>query len=219
MVTIEVNEWFLACGFLLMLLHWRSLPLMYHLRMAWLVFTTKLFTPKISSLHEWSTLEFRVYLDDCDWNLHMNNSSYNKMADFGRIHHMLRLGFDVNNHFRTPKLRVGGMNGGTHCRFKRGLGPFESYTLRTRVLSFDKKWIYLEHQFLSGGRIKVACISKLVNKLPDTGEIVTPRECFKILGLLGKMGDADKGSKEHQIFTNEICEGIDEIDRNLGKDT
>eukprot|EP01135_Chromosphaera_perkinsii_P008678 Nk52_evm11s1444 gene=Nk52_evmTU11s1444 len=244
-ITFQISEWVAAVVILVLLLHWRSLPFMYHIRMAFALIDAKFFEPQIG-LWEPVKLEYRVLLDDVDWNNHMNNSSYNKMCDFGRCYFMLRLGFSfrIPLLLPEPKLRVGGMNGGVHIRFKRGLQPFEKYTLSTRLLSFDEKWMYIEHTFIGGdGRIKAAAVSKLVNKLP-CGRIMPPAECFSKLDYdsdtINKHGDnrhhfnpAEKGNrkvtnrdqdgkKEDYAGKSElpdlICKQISNIDSFLGKD-
>lgn len=107
------------------------------------------------------------------------NSCYNKLCDFGRYFHLARMGFK----------NVAGANGGVYMRFKRSLRPFEKFVLRTRILCWDDKWIFLEHRFESGGRVKAAGICKVVvkdnqggNKVPqlvfqEKGYKNVPKDC------------------------------------------
>jgi hypothetical protein len=63
------------------------------------------------------------------------------VADFARYAHLIQLGFG-----RTVSFR--GANGGVYMRFKRALSPMEPYRLRTRVLGWDAKWLFIEHCFV-----------------------------------------------------------------------
>jgi acyl-CoA thioesterase FadM len=42
-------------------------------------------------------------------------------------------------------------NGGVSLFFKREMKPFQSFQIRSRLLSFDSKWFYVEHQFVTFG--------------------------------------------------------------------
>merc|ERR1712154_445764 len=76
----------------------------------------------------------------------MGNSAYNKMCDFACYHHLAAMGMG----------QISGANGGVYMRFKRSLRLLEAYELRTRVLSWNKKWLFLEHRFMTEGRIRAA---------------------------------------------------------------
>ena len=48
-------------------------------------------------------------------------------------------------------------------RYKRALEPMQTYTVVTRVLGWDEKWLFIEHLFEGGdGRVKACGICKLV---------------------------------------------------------
>lgn len=90
-----------------------------------------------------SRLGFRVWLNDIDTNLHMNNGRYFTIADLGRVDLMIRTGMLKMLMARkwAPVL------GGAMIRFRRELKPFQPYRLKSRVLCWEGKWIYLEHVF------------------------------------------------------------------------
>ena len=70
--------------------------------------------------------------------------------------HLIKLGFGRQIRFR-------GANGGVYMRFKRALEPMQSYTVVTRVLGWDEKWLFIEHLFEgSDGRVKACGLCKLV---------------------------------------------------------
>ena len=94
-----------AVAVIFVLLYWRSLPFVYHLRFLFYVALGKWrgrCAKRPANVQEESTLSFRVYPDDVDFNLHMGNSSYNKLCDFARYYHFCALGFG----------QISGANGG-----------------------------------------------------------------------------------------------------------
>ena len=96
---------------------------------------------------ETSVLAFRVWPNDLDVNVHMNNGRFLSVMDLGR--------FDLS--FRTRLGRAMLRNrwmplvGGVTIRYRRSLDPFERYELQTRLLGWDAKWVFLEQRFLKKG--------------------------------------------------------------------
>jgi hypothetical protein len=42
-------------------------------------------------------------------------------------------------------------------RFKRSIEPMQAYSLGTRIVCFDDKWVFVEHRFTGAdGRVKAA---------------------------------------------------------------
>jgi acyl-CoA thioesterase FadM len=96
-----------------------------------------------------SVLRLRVLPNDLDANGHMNNGRYATIMDLGRIDFGIRVGL------LGPTLRRRWMPviGGLMVRFRRSLGPFASYELRTRLLGWDDKWFVFEQRFERGGQL------------------------------------------------------------------
>lgn len=90
-----------------------------------------------------SVVGFRVWPTDLDTNLHMNNGRYFTVADLGRVDLMIRTGMArlILARKWVPVL------GGATIRFRRELKPFQPYRLKTRVLAWEGKWIFLEQAF------------------------------------------------------------------------
>ncbi|NNG02495.1 MAG: thioesterase family protein [Inquilinus sp.] len=103
-----------------------------------------------------SVVRFRVWPHDLDLNLHMNNGRYLALMDLGRLDLMLRLGLG-------PAI-VGGrwmpVLASAVIRFRRSLAPFQRFALRTRVLGWDEKWIFMEHVFEVDGHIAARALVK-----------------------------------------------------------
>jgi len=99
-------------------------------------------------LMEVSTLDFRVWPTDLDFNLHMTNARYLALMDLGRMDLILRTGLwkPVVRQKWAPVI------GGTVVRFRRPLRAFQPVRLSSRMVSWDERWIYIEHRLESKGR-------------------------------------------------------------------
>lgn len=91
-----------------------------------------------------SELGFRVWPLDLDLNMHMTNSRYMALMDLRRTDLILRAG--AWREMRRQKLGV--VLGGAAMRFRRPLSPFARFTLATRLLGWDDRWMYLERTFV-----------------------------------------------------------------------
>ncbi|KAI8982728.1 hypothetical protein BD414DRAFT_537748 [Trametes punicea] len=81
--------------------------------------------------------------DDCDFNLHLSNSSYPKHLDAARFKYAL---------YCCPTFfRAGGWMGlgATHFAFLREIPMFSNYEMRVSVMSWDHKWIYIVTRFVT----------------------------------------------------------------------
>lgn len=96
-----------------------------------------------------SVLSFRVWPNDLDVNIHMNNGRFLSVMDLGRFDLSFRTGLGRAMLKNRWKPLVGGLS----MRYRRSLAPFERYELHTRLLGWDAKWFYLEQRFLKGGNL------------------------------------------------------------------
>jgi acyl-CoA thioesterase FadM len=94
-------------------------------------------------------VRLRVWPNDIDFNLHVNNGRYLALADIGRIHWFVRTG--VLSIAR--KQRAFPIVGDAIAKFRRELKTFESFTIETRLIGWDSKWGFLEHRFIRNGRV------------------------------------------------------------------
>jgi acyl-CoA thioesterase FadM len=110
------------------------------------------------------TLErsMRVLPNDIDINGHMNNGRYMTLVDLMLVEYFIRIGFAgaiIKNGW-SP------MSGGSFITYRRGLKPFQSYTLRYRIDACDANWSYMRFEFIAGeklcasGFMKGAVVSK-----------------------------------------------------------
>lgn len=137
-----------------------------------------LLRPRLDML-DTSHLSLRVWPNDLDFNLHMNNGRYFTVMDLGRIDLMIRTGVARWMWRRkwTPVVASETM------RFPRALKPFQRYRLKTRVLCWDERWVFLEQRFetLAG---ELAALGLVKAVLTAERRTMRPKEALKIMGML-----------------------------------
>jgi acyl-CoA thioesterase FadM len=101
---------------------------------------------KRRGLHEPSRVRVRVWPNDLDLNIHMNNGRYLTLMDLGRMDLMLRTGAMKLWFSRgwQPLVAL------SACRHFKALKCFQAFELRTTLLGWDEKWFYFEQRFLRG---------------------------------------------------------------------
>ncbi|XP_060099044.1 protein THEM6-like [Heteronotia binoei] len=96
-------------------------------------------------LFETFVLPNLVFTSDLDYMLQMNNARYLREADIARWFFYGRLKFS-----RALKiLRAKTVLSASCSRYRRPLGLFERFDIRTRILGWDDHAFYLEQQFVS----------------------------------------------------------------------
>lgn len=130
---------------------------------------------RIAPLGE-SVVRLRVWINDLDTNLHMNNGRYLTVMDLGRLDFIVRTGLGGI----MMKRRWRPMVGSAVIRFRRGLAPFERYELKTRVVWWDDKWFWIEQRFERAGALVAIGAVKGLFREPK-GNVPTP----EVLALLG----------------------------------
>jgi acyl-CoA thioesterase FadM len=118
-----------------------------------------------------SAIRFRVWPNDLDLNMHMNSGRYVSLMDLGRLELVVRFGVlrRMIRHGWRP------IAGATMIRYRRSLMPFERFTLRSRVVTWDEKWFYFEHAIdTSAGDL--AAIAFVRGLLRGRDGNVAPRE-------------------------------------------
>lgn len=91
-------------------------------------------------------LDLRVWPTDLDVFRHVNNGRYLSLMDLGRLALMERTGLlaAARAHRWMPLVR------GIDIEYYKPLRPWQPFTLHTRLLGWDRKWLYLEQQFERG---------------------------------------------------------------------
>jgi YbgC/YbaW family acyl-CoA thioester hydrolase len=111
------------------------------------VLLRSLWRPRCGLLEE-SVLHLRVWPNDLDINGHVNNGRYLTLADLARVDFVLRSGLAaVALRHRAVPVVGDGM-----AKYRKELRLFDVFEIRTRLLGWDRKWSYLEHRFVRGGK-------------------------------------------------------------------
>ncbi|KAH7407912.1 hypothetical protein BKA64DRAFT_721658 [Cadophora sp. MPI-SDFR-AT-0126] len=119
-----------------------------------------LFLPVITSSHS--------PLTECDYNFHKSNSTYFSDLDVTRSHLVCALiqpGIAALQSNKSTKLvldaqgmpvtgRWSIMLGGVMCSFKREIGMYQGFEMWSRLLCWDRKWIYVVTHFVKKGTVK-----------------------------------------------------------------
>lgn len=135
--------------------------------------TTKHFSPTSDStpygpaaLFQPSITTSYAPLTECDYNLHKSNSTYFSDLDASRSHlvcSLLRQGIQrlIDNpglvlmpDGKPAKGHWSIMLGSVFCSFKKEIKPLESYEMWTRILCWDRKWMYIVTHFVKKGAVK-----------------------------------------------------------------
>jgi acyl-CoA thioesterase FadM len=104
--------------------------------------------PKVD-LHATTCVRLRVWPNDLDFNLHVNNGRYLTLADIGRTHWFLRTGMvGVARRYKAYPVV-----GDAIAKFRRDLRVFQSFEIYSRLIGWDHKWGFLEHRFVREGRV------------------------------------------------------------------
>ncbi|KAI8370169.1 hypothetical protein EDC96DRAFT_440132 [Choanephora cucurbitarum] len=168
---------------LLLITHLKSLPFAYTVR-SWFLLRALIKKAKEKelapdSLFSSVSQDHRCYLDDIDYNQHMNNSTYNKILDFNRIHVLYAI---FPKMMMEPQHRLFGHNAGVITLFRKEIPPLARYKVQSRIWSWNQKWLFLQHRFLlEDGTVACIAISKIVFKRLS-GKTVPPSEVMELCG-------------------------------------
>jgi acyl-CoA thioesterase FadM len=130
---------------------WRNLPGMYHVILARHLFSQFFFAEKRAApldLRGPVVTHHRCWLDDCDWNFHMNNASYFRYMDYGRIELIWRSGLFSLARRKGYLVALGGVS----LQYRRELRPFQNFMVHTETRGWDKKWLFIHATFSVRGK-------------------------------------------------------------------
>ncbi|PGG98581.1 hypothetical protein GX51_06722 [Blastomyces parvus] len=158
----------------LLVLNWKSLPFAWSVRI-WHAMILHLFIRKFHShtpdkLFHPVICESHVSIGEVDYRLHKSNSTYLADLDITRSHLVSHL-VAKSGHLaaRNAKTRFvmdpsnpekparGSFNigiGGVHCSFKREIKPYQKYEMWSRILTWDRKWLYIVTHFVEKGAVR-----------------------------------------------------------------
>jgi acyl-CoA thioesterase FadM len=127
-----------------------------------------------------SRFTMRVWPNDLDFNVHMNNGRYFSAADLGRLDWWVRSGLWRRALARGWRPMAGDAN----ARFSRSLQPFQKYILQTRMVGWNDKWLFAEHRFLSRSRTYAVLVVRYLF-VDREGKKLPPAEVMALIGWNG----------------------------------
>jgi acyl-CoA thioesterase FadM len=137
----------------------------------WIVF------PVRRGILDETVVRFRVWPNDLDLNFHMNNGRYLTLLDLGRLDLLMHNG-SIRHLFKRKWYPV---LASCHVRFRRPLNLFQKFEIRTRIVTWDEKWIYLEQRMLRNGQVAMHAYLKGVFMARGEGSVPITR----LLDLMG----------------------------------
>lgn len=128
--------------------------------------------PPLGVLDE-DTLRLRVWPNDIDLNLHMNNARYLAIMDYARTHFLART--RLLQHIIRSRWQP--LLGASWVTYRRSLPMFSSFTLTSRMVCWDEKWFYIEQTFAN--RKGIAAVGWVKGILRDANGNVEPQSVIE----------------------------------------
>ena len=120
----------------------------------------------------------RVWPNDLDVFMHMNNGAYLTIMDLARTDMMIRSGMLS----RVFKRRWYGVVAAETIRFKQSLKLFQSYEIHTEVVCWDHWSFYIVQTFTRNGTFVAKAVVE-IRFLSTSGEKITANEVTKLMGI------------------------------------
>lgn len=115
-----------------------------------------------------SCVHRRVRWVECDFNLHMNQASYARVAEMGRSDWLLRCGLAKD----LWRARTNPIMAEQRIVYRRELRPAQRYALDTRATGLEGRTLLLQSHLLVGEAVHTAVYAKLLMVGP--GGVMTP---------------------------------------------
>ncbi len=112
------------------------------------MFLTARFKSAVSIFDPFET-KHRVWLNDIDVFLHMNNGRYFTITDLARMEWLIRAGIWK----KMKPLGIYPVMAGETAQFRGSLLPFQKYSIVTRLMGWDERFIYVEHLFKARDKV------------------------------------------------------------------
>jgi len=91
----------------------------------------------------------RIWPNDLDLNMHVNNGRYLTLADLGRGDWFMRTGV-----YQAAKRQgVFPLVGDAFAKYRRELRAFQMVDIESRLVGWSGRWGFLEHRFIRHGRV------------------------------------------------------------------
>ncbi|TID04994.1 Uncharacterized protein CH35J_003246 [Colletotrichum higginsianum] len=136
----------------LLYLNVKRFPLVWHLRVFRSIWWPRKghFGSKPGAVFRPVVTPSRVTLLESDYNLHKSNSTYFSDLDVGRTDLLAALRAEAarGGLYEEYKNGVMVLLAGTSCIFKKEIKPGAAFDMHSRILTWDKKWLYVVTHFV-----------------------------------------------------------------------
>jgi acyl-CoA thioesterase FadM len=118
-------------------------------------------------------LRMRVWPNDIDINLHMNNARYLNIMDYARTHLLART--RLLEHIIHSRWQP--LVGAVWITYRRSLPLFSGFQLTSRLACWDERWFYIEQTFT--GREGLVAVGWVKGILRDAQGSVEPQKVIE----------------------------------------
>ena len=146
------------------------------LRLAILFLADTLWRPRLHLL-ETGRMPLRVLPSDLDLLGHMTNARFFSVLDLGRLDLLFRSGLLG----LVVRKRWAPVVAGCDVRFRRALGPFERFSVESRLAGWDDRWLYLEQTIRC--RRGIAASAMVRGSIVADGQTLAPETVMAEAGL------------------------------------
>ncbi len=162
-----------------------------------------LILPKKCDIFDETSVDLRVLPNDLDLNMHMNNGRFLTIMDIGRTDYTMKIGM----HRPMMREKWGAVATAINVAFLRPLPPFGKYQLRTKLLSWDDMWFYMEQNFVRNEQIVASAIVKAT--FLKGGKRISPNI------VIPKCGFENARAPEFPHYLKELIEGEEAFIENI----
>ena len=121
------------------------------------------------------TIQLRVWPNDIDFNLHLNNARHLSVMDYGRVRLLARGGvLKPILEARWVPVVVD-----VWITYRRSLPLWARYTLATRLVCWDERWFYMEQTFT--GYEGLVAIGWVKGALRDKSGVIAPQRVMDLV--------------------------------------
>jgi len=134
------------------------------------------FKKKQNLLFEESKIKLRVFPQDIDPFMELNNGRYVTLLDLGRFGYGANV--KISRFLKDNKWSLTIV--GTYNEYRYRLRLFQKFTLKTKIIGYDEKWFYFFQKAERNNKTHMASIVKFA--FTSKKGIVFPKEVIKAMG-------------------------------------
>lgn len=216
---------------------YKTLPLAYFIRFYAIIVKNLVFTRRnyrqtrantfgisgAGNLDVFRSTSYHTYASplEIDMYLHKSNSTYLVDLDIARAEYLTTVfqkifmssyenetgEFKRKSHLNYPYIPVGTIK----CVFKKEIKAFQRYTIKSNLLAWDDKWLYILLKFeLPGNKLCAVAVTKYVFK--KNGRMtIKPRELLETCGFYNEEAGKINAEKYKLISYLQSSEGLEEV--------